>query len=633
MKEGGIHVELFLKGDTANVTAGLELILTKLKVKLTMDGYPIQVKQEKGPLRIVNKSGEGEISFEKPIHFFRALGIWLENYQNSREFEITETPQFNMSGVMLDASRNAVPTVNEVKKLLIHMALIGLDTLMLYTEDTYEVKEYPYFGYMRGRYTCEELRNCDEYAEKLGIDIIPCIQTLGHLREAIKWNYAAKFKDTDDILLVDEAETYNFLESCLKAASEPFRTNRIHIGMDETFQLGLGKYLEKHGYEHHIDIMNRHLKKVVSITDKLGLKPMIWSDMYYPLFAENNPYMDETGNIRADIQRGIPNIEFVYWNYYRKEQEVYERDIQNHKRLGSKPIFAGGAWTWNGLAPNYGKAIVTTEAAISACKKTGIEQIFVTLWGDNGAETPFAAAYPILQLFAEHTYQQEVSIEKVSERFKFCSDGHFADFMNLKLLDETPGVMEDNMNSSMTSKVLLYQDILIGLYDENVRGLSLGEHYQRLTDVLENSKKKNSAWESLFDLYAQLARVLTDKAEIGIKLKSAYDNKDYEQLKAILVVLDSIRVNVDLLRRKHRSLWFKAYKSFGWEVIDIRYGGVITRIDSVKYRIQEWIEGRISQIEELEEKRLYHDGPWEMADGLVGGNVYHRIVTAGNFSL
>lgn len=633
MKEGGIHVELFLKGDTANVISGLELILTKLKVKLTMDGYPIQVKQEKGPLRIVNKSGEGEISFEKPIHFFRAIGIWLENYQKSREFEITETPQFNMSGVMLDASRNAVPTVNEVEKLLVHMALIGLDTLMLYTEDTYEVKEYPYFGYMRGRYTYEELKNCDEYAEKLGIDIIPCIQTLGHLQEAIKWNYAAKFKDTDDILLVDEAETYIFLESCLKAASEPFRTNRIHIGMDETFQLGLGKYLEKNGYEHHIDIMNRHLQKVVSITDKLGLKPMIWSDMYYPLFAENNTYMDKTGNIRADIQKGIPNIEFVYWNYYRKEQEVYERDIQNHKRLGSKPIFAGGAWTWNGLAPNYGKAIVTTEAAISACKKTGIEQIFVTLWGDNGAETPFAAAYPILQLFAEHTYQQEVSIEKVSERFKFCSDGHFADFMNLKLLDETPGVMEDNMNSSMTSKVLLYQDILIGLYDENVRGLSLGEHYQRLTDVFENCRKKNPAWESLFGLYAQLARVLTDKAEIGIKLKSAYDNKDYEQLKAILIVLDCIKVNVDSLRRKHRSLWFNAYKSFGWEVIDIRYGGVITRIDSVKYRIQEWIEGRISQIEELEENRLYHDGPWEMADGLVGGNVYHRIVTAGNFSL
>ncbi|WP_223592473.1 beta-N-acetylhexosaminidase [Neobacillus bataviensis] len=626
-------MELYLKGDTSAIADGLELVSKRLKIQLSTDGYPIQVINQQGPLRIVNKNGQGEISFEKPVHFFRAIGLWLENFQKSGEFDITENPQFNMSGVMLDASRNAVPTVADIEKLLQHMAVMGLDTLMLYTEDTYEVKEYPYFGYMRGRYTFEELKASDEYAGKLGIEMIPCIQTLGHLREALKWNYAAGVKDTDDILLVDEPKTYEFLESCLKAASKPFRSKRIHIGMDETFQLGLGKYLAKHGYENHIDLMNRHLQKVVSITDKLGLKPMIWSDMYFPLFAENSPYKDENGSIREDILEGIPDVELVYWNYYRKEQEVYERDFQNHKLLGSTPIFAGGAWTWNGLAPNYGKAIVTTEAALAACKQEGIGEIFVTLWGDNGAETPFATAYPIMQLFAEHTYQKEVSIEKVSERFAFCADGHFADFMNLKLLDETPGVMRDNMNSSMTSKVLLYQDSLIGLYDENVRGLSLGEHYQQLMPVLEKAKRENPAWGSLFDFYEQLARVLADKAEIGIKILAAYQNNDYEQMKSILLTLDRIKKNVDLLRQKHRDIWFAAYKPFGWEVIDIRYGGVITRIDSVKYRIQAWLEGRIPRMEELEEKRLHHDGPWEIVDGLVGGNVYHRIVTAGNFSL
>ncbi|MEI2405317.1 beta-N-acetylhexosaminidase [Niallia taxi] len=626
-------MELFLKGDTENVAAGLEYMAKRLKVQLSANGFPIELKQQKGPLRVANKSGAGEISFEKPIHFFRALGLWLENYQKSKEFDKQETPQFTMSGVMLDASRNAVPTVTEVKKLLEHMALIGLDTLMLYTEDTYEVKEYPYFGYMRGRYTHKELKECDQYAEKLGIDMIPCIQTLGHMREGIKWNYASAIKDTDDILLVDEPKTYEFLESCLKAVSEPFRTNRIHIGMDETFQLGLGKYLEKHGYEHHIDLMNRHLKQVVGITNKLGLKPMIWSDMYFPLFADNSPYMDEDGNIRKDILRNIPDVEYVYWNYYRKEQEVYEKDFQKHKLLGTKPIFAGGAWTWNGLAPNYGKAIVTTNAALAACKKEGIDEIFVTLWRDNGAETPISTAYPLLQLFAEHTYRNGVTRDEVAERFAFCGEGNFEDFMNFKLLDETPGVMEDNLNSSMTSKVLLYQDILIGLYDENIRGLSLGKHYQRVWEMLNKGKQKNPNWEALFNFYEQLAAVLADKAEIGIQVKAAYEQKDYEEMKALLLTLDKISANVDLLRQKHRSLWFQANKPFGWEVMDVRYGGVLARIASAKFRLQEWINGRISFIEELEEVRLKHEGPWEMADGIVGGNVYHRIVTAGSFSI
>ncbi|MBO0958766.1 beta-N-acetylhexosaminidase [Neobacillus sp. MM2021_6] len=626
-------MKLHLTGEIAAVADGLQLVMESIGIQLSPDGYPVEVRKQNGPIRVVNQSGRGQIYFKKTVHFFRAVGLWMEHFQTETEFDVTEVPQFDMCGVMLDASRNAVPTTAEVENLLRRMAVMGLDTLMLYTEDTYEVKEHPYFGYMRGSYAAEELTSLDDYAAKLGVEMIPCIQTLGHLREALKWNYASDIRDTDDILLVEEPKTYEFLENCIKAASEPFRTKRIHIGMDETFQLGLGKYLQQHGYENHIDLMNRHLQEVVAITERHGLKPMIWSDMYFPLFAEDSKYKDENGKIPEEIIAQIPDVELVYWNYYSQDQEVYEKDFHRHMLLGKTPIFAGGAWTWNGMAPNYGKAIVTTEAAIAACKKEGIKEVFVTMWGDNGAETPFSTSLPILQLFAEHTYHQEVTLEQVAKRFEFCGEGHFDDFMMLKWLDETPGVMKDNMNTSMTSKVLLYQDILIGLYDENIRGLSLGEHYQKLVPELEKAKKHNPGWASLFGFYEQLARVLSEKAEIGLRLTEAYKEKDYQQMKLILGKLDVIQTNVDLLRQQHREVWFAAYKPFGWEVIDIRYGGVITRIDSVKYRINEWLDGRMTSLEELEEKRLRHDGPWEVVDGLVGGNVYHRIVTAGNFSL
>lgn len=142
-------MELYFKGDISSIEDGLKLLSKRFNIQLSTDGYPIQVRNQPGPLRVANQSGQGEISFEKPIHFFRALGLWLEHSQKITEFDLTEDPQFNMSGVMLDASRNAVPTVNEVEKLLQRMAVMGLDTLMLYTEDTYEVKEYPYFGYFR----------------------------------------------------------------------------------------------------------------------------------------------------------------------------------------------------------------------------------------------------------------------------------------------------------------------------------------------------------------------------------------------------------------------------------------------------------------------------------------------------
>jgi hypothetical protein len=44
------------------------------------------------------------------------------------------------------------------------MALMGLNMLQLYTEDTYEVEGEPLFGYLRGKYTMRELSLIDDYA-------------------------------------------------------------------------------------------------------------------------------------------------------------------------------------------------------------------------------------------------------------------------------------------------------------------------------------------------------------------------------------------------------------------------------------------------------------------------------------
>ena len=65
------------------------------------------------------------------------------------------------------------------------MALMGMNLGMMYTEDTYEVPGQPYFGYQRGRYTYEELHALDDYADMLGIELCPCVQTLGHLNRAL----------------------------------------------------------------------------------------------------------------------------------------------------------------------------------------------------------------------------------------------------------------------------------------------------------------------------------------------------------------------------------------------------------------------------------------------------------------
>lgn len=74
--------------------------------------------------------------------------------------------------------------------------------MMLYTEDTYEVEGYPTFGYMRGRDSPAELRAIDDYAASLGIEVIPWIQTLGHLLKFTRWKTVPS--DVPGILLAGD---------------------------------------------------------------------------------------------------------------------------------------------------------------------------------------------------------------------------------------------------------------------------------------------------------------------------------------------------------------------------------------------------------------------------------------------
>lgn len=626
-------MQIRLIGETDGLLEGAALLCGDLGIELSDDGLAIEVRHTEGQLSAHCAGGQGVIGYDQPIHFYRALGLWVEHYRREAEFSVAETPKFERNGAMIDVSRNAVLTVESVQLLLRRMALMGLNWLMLYTEDTFAVEEYPYFGYMRGRYSPQELRACDDYAAKLGIEMTPCIQTLAHLTEALKWNYAAEMRDTPDILLVGEDETYRLIERMLRAASAPFRSRRIHIGMDEAHQLGLGRYLDRHGYRKRFDIMNEHLQRVARMAGDLGLQPMIWSDMYFRLGSATGSYYDLKADIPAEVVEGMPgNVQFVYWDYYHADAAFYREYIRRHRAFGSMPVFAGGVWTWNGIAPNYGKTVRTTEAALAACKEEGVREVFATMWGDNGAETSVFAGLAGLQLFAEHGYADAVDERRLAERFNFCTGGQYGDFLALNRFDETPGVSEDNLDESNPAKCLLWQDALIGLFDGNIAGLPLAGHYAGLKSDMAEAARRNGEWNALFDFYEQLAEVLSVKSELGLRLKAAYDQRDRAGLQHLRTELGELIGMADELRKRHRALWLSRCKAFGWEVLDIRYGGVLSRLETACQRIDDYTSGRIERIEELEEERLYFDAPYPMPEGTLGRSTYHRIATASPLS-
>ena len=186
-----------------------------------------------------------------------------------------------LEGRLDSRMEHAAFRVETVKERIRQMALLGYSRLFLYTEDTYEVEGYPYFGALRGRYKKEEIKECDAYAAMFGIEMIPCVQTLAHLRTVLRWPAMMEYRDDEDILIVEEEKTYRLIDAMLKSLSEMYTSRRIHLGMDEAFYMGYGNYRKKNGVPEQGALIKRHLDRVLEICGKYGLEPMIWSDMFF----------------------------------------------------------------------------------------------------------------------------------------------------------------------------------------------------------------------------------------------------------------------------------------------------------------------------------------------------------------
>lgn len=109
----------------------------------------------------------------------------------------------------------------------------------------YEVHGETFFGHMRGRYSKSELSEVGRVAAAVGVEVIPAIQSLGHMEQVLHWPANAKYRDTPSVLLAGDEESHDLLERMMASATEPLRARRVHLGLDETFGLGLGKYREK----------------------------------------------------------------------------------------------------------------------------------------------------------------------------------------------------------------------------------------------------------------------------------------------------------------------------------------------------------------------------------------------------
>ena len=590
---------------------GTKEVLAQLGVIEHEKGTPVVV--EKGEkLSICKENGTVRITYARRCEYFRALSHLRCILSGGKA--VSETNYHTMLCLMADCSRNAVMSVEGVKKQLRYLALMGYDAMMLYTEDTYEIKEYPYFGRMRGRYTEAELREMDDYADALGIELIPCIQALAHLERALQWGIEfGAFSDTSDILLVGEEKTYEFIEAALKTCASCFRSKRINLGMDEAHGLGRGRYEALHGIVKRSDIMLEHLNVVTELCKKHDLAPMIWSDMFFSM-AFGRYYVSE-GDVPTEVMEKVPEgLTLIYWDYYTTEgqRDRFAHMVESHLKFPNNHVmFAGGACTWYGFAPLSRFAWKSSEFQLEACQKYGMKDWILTSWGDNGRECSNFASLPILLLYAEFGYHGKPDKRWLEKRARACFDIGFEDL----LVMDAPNAFAQGRNNPC--KYLLFNDPLEGLLDAHMDPATVGDRYAEAEESLL-AYADHPALGYVYGNLAALCRVLKRKSDFCVRLRNAYLTGDRAKMKALQKEVGVIVSDLDDFLVKFRAQWMAENKPYGFSVQEIRIGGLRARLLSAADRIKEYLAGKVSSIPELEEPVL--------PISRIGENPYIRIV-------
>lgn len=592
-----------------------------------------------GPTRVEGFSAQGlslekhgelvRIGWQKPVQFYRALSLLCGVWDN-KDYHRTEHPCFE-TGMMFDVSRNAVLRLDTLRSFLRRMALMGINVGMMYTEDTYEVPNEPYFGYMRGRYSTEDLRQLDDYADMLGVELVPCIQTLGHLNRVLHWPTMARYADNGEVLLADSEDTYALLARMLKAASAPYRTRRIHIGMDEAHGIGLGAHLRRHGFEDPHTIIRRHLLRVKGLCDELGLQPMMWSDMYFRPDSPTHGYYD--GEVSpAAVASVVPGVQLVYWDYCHDSEDEYEAMFKKHALLTDVPLFAGGIWTWTGPAPDYEKTLATAIPALTACKKAGVPFVLAAAWGDNGAEANLLTALPGMQLYAEFAYTGGYAPDWLAQRFAVCCQAPVSPLLGLSRFNTVPGMKATDLRPVNAAKFLLYQDPMVQLFAKDTEGLAMADHYQALAREYAGYAAQGGLYGQLMDFYARLARVLASKCRWHEGIAQAVVQDDKPRARQLAGVLQETAEEAEGLRLAWGRLWMATNKPYGFEVLDGRMGAVCARLKTASARVLAWADGKTEDsLEELRQTPL----PYTLREGgaLFGSYAVSEIVSACKIDL
>jgi hexosaminidase len=284
---------------------------------------------------------------------------------------IRDHPDLPVRAVMLDVSRDKVPSMETLRDLIDRLASWKINQVQLYSEHTFAYRNHSEVHADASPFTAAEIRDLDEFCRERHVELVPNQNCLGHMNRWLQHDrYRSLAIEPDGFvdpfglwhtaMTIDPAnpDSLALVRELLAELLPLFSSRRVNIGLDETWELPrerLGEYFE-------------WVAKLRALPELEGREVIIWGDMF-----SGDPALV------AQVPDGVTVCE---WGY----DAEYPFDERTALLANANLPFwvAPGTSSWLSIAGRITNAKESCLHAAEAAIAHGGVGFLNTDWGDRG---------------------------------------------------------------------------------------------------------------------------------------------------------------------------------------------------------------------------------------------------------
>ncbi|MDD1781018.1 family 20 glycosylhydrolase [Enterovibrio sp. ZSDZ35] len=308
------------------------------------------------------------------------------------DFVIEDWPDFENRTILLDISRDRVPTLDSLKRLIDYWVQLKFNQLQLYTEHTFAYRNHETVWHNYSPMTAEDIQLIDAYCQEKGIELIPNQACFGHMEKWLnheEYHYLAEqttgfhdqrgdYRQGAFGLNPVSDRTTQFIDGLLTELLPNFSSKTLNINFDETMDLGVGASKSACEIFGKGKVFLEYLNTILALAEQKGMKCQIFSDMLFRF-----------PNLISELHK---DLTLLNWGY--EADHPFDAEHRQLADFGLPFHVAVSTDCFASVAGRWSAATTHMRRAANSAKRYHAQGYMVTEWGDMGHGQQFSMPIP-----------------------------------------------------------------------------------------------------------------------------------------------------------------------------------------------------------------------------------------------